>query len=61
MVGRTIFSEVQIESVIFLSKSQLFHTAKQFLVVVLTLASADDLSDARNQTVHSGNGLAILI
>ena len=61
MVGRTIFSEVQIESVIFLSKSQLFHTAKQFLVVVLTLTSADDLSDARNQTVHSGNGLVVIV
>ena len=61
VTGGAVFAQIQVELVILFLQSQLVHAGKQLLVVVLTLASADDFADARNQTVHSGNGLAILV
>ena len=57
----TVFSQIQIESVILLFESQLFHTPGELLIVILSLASADDLSDARYKAVYCGNGLPIVV
>ena len=61
MTCRTILSEVKVEAVVFLVKTHLFDLAEKFLIIVFTLAAADDLADARNETVHSSNSLAILV
>ena len=61
MTGRTVFTEIKIEIVIFRFQSKLIHTRFQFTVVILSLASSDDLSDSRYKTVHSGYSLAIFI
>ena len=50
-----------IELIILGFESEFIHTGFQFLVVVLSLASSDDLSDSRNKAVHSCNGLAVVI
>ena len=61
MSCRSIFSQIQIESVIFFLQSQLIHACEQFFVVVLSLTSADDLTDTRHKTVHSSNGFSIFV
>src|SRR5699024_6136317 len=61
MAGGTIFAQIQIELVIFGSKSQLVHTGFQFAVIVFSLASADDLSDSRNQAVHGSDRLIVVV
>ena len=60
-MGGTVFTEIQIEAILLFVKSQLVHTCCQLIVVILSLASANDLADTRNQTVHSCYGLSILI
>ena len=59
MACRTVTAQIQIELIIFLVQSQLFHTLLQDLQVVLTLAAADDLTDAGHEAVHGRDGLAI--
>ena len=61
MTGRTVFTKIQIEIVIFRFKSKLVHTCFQFTVVILSLASSDDLSDSRYKTVHSCYSLTIFV
>ena len=61
MTGGTIFTKIQIEIVILRFQSQLIHTCFKLVVVILSLASSDDLSDSRHQTVHSCNCLSILV
>ena len=61
MACGAVFSQIQIEAVILFVQSKLVHALFQKLEAILSLAAADDLTDAWNQTVHSGNGLAILI
>ena len=57
----TVLSEIEIELIILLVKSQLVDTCQKLVVVVLSLASADDLSDSRNQTVDCRYRLAVLV
>ena len=61
MACGTIFTKIKIEVIILFLKSQLVHTFLKFLNVILSLASTDDLTDSRHQTVHSCNSLVILI
>ena len=61
MACGAIFSQIQIEAVILFVQPKLVHTLFQKLEAVLSLASADDFANAGNQTVHSGNGLAVLV
>ena len=49
MTDRAVFPQVKIEAVILFLQTQLLHTIGQLLQVVLSLASADDLADARYQ------------
>ena len=59
MTGRAVLAQVKIECVVLGLHTQLFNPVLQDVKVVLTLAAADDLADAGNQTVHSGHGLAV--
>ena len=61
MTCGTIFTKIQIEIVILRFQTQLIHTCSQLVVIILSLASSDDLSDSRHQTVHSRNCLSILV
>ena len=61
MSCRTVFSQIQIEVIIFCFQSEFFHSFQKLVVVILTLASTDDLTDTRNQTVHSSYCLAIFV
>ena len=59
MTGRAVFPQVHVEAVVFFTHTQFFNTGLQNVVVILTLAAADDLADTGNQAVHSGNGFAV--
>ena len=61
MACRTVTAQIQIELIIFLIQSQLFHTLLQDLQIVFTLAAANDLADTGYQAVHSSHSLAILV
>ena len=61
MACRAVTAQIQIELIIFLVQSQLFHTLLQDLQVVLTLAAADDLADTGYEAVHSCYGLAVFV
>ena len=56
-----VFSQIHVESIVFFVQTQLVHTRCQFVVVVLSLASADDLTDTRYQTVNRCHGLAVIV
>ena len=56
MTGRTIFAKIHIELILLSFESKLFHTGSEFLIVVLSLASSDDLTDSWNEAVHVENG-----
>ena len=61
MTCRAVTTQIQIELIIFLVQSQLFHTLLQNLQIVFTLAAANDLADTGYQAVHSSHSLAILV
>ena len=61
MTGGTVFTKIQVKAVIFFLKSQLIHSCNQLVIVIFTLASADNLANSRNQTVYSSNGLAVWV
>ena len=61
MACRAVTAQIQVELIIFLVQSQLFHTLLQDLQVVLTLATADDLADTGYEAVHSGYSLAVFV
>ena len=61
MACRAVTAQIQIELIIFLVQSQLFHTLLQDLQIVLTLAAADDLADTGYEAVHSCYGLAVFV
>jgi len=61
MTCGTIFTEIHIELIVFCFQSQLIHTCFQLIVIILSLASTNDLTDSRYQTVHGSNCLAILV
>ena len=61
MACGTVFSQIQIEAVVFFVQTKLLHSLHQLAIVVFTLASADDLADAGNQTVHSGHRLVVVV
>ena len=49
MAAAAVLAEVQIEAVSFLIHVEFFHAREQLLVVVLTLAAADNFADARDE------------
>ena len=57
----TVFSEIHIIAVILLAHAQLTDPCRQLVKIILSLASADDLADARYEAVHCRYGLSILI
>ena len=57
----TVFSEVKIESVIFLFQPQFSHAVQELVIIVFPLASADDLSDSRHKTVYRRDSLSVII
>ena len=59
MAGRAVLAQVEIELIVLLLQTALVHSLQQRVVVVLTLAAADDLADAGHQAVHSRDGLAV--
>ena len=61
MTCGAVAAQIQIELIIFLIQSQLFHTLLQDLQIVFTLAAANDLADTGYQAVHSSHSLAILV
>ena len=61
MAGGSIFSKVCVEAVFFNFHSQFLHTSQQLVVVIFSLAAADNLPDSRNQTIHCCYCLVILI
>ena len=61
MTCGTIFTQIKIEVIVFFLQPKLFHTSFQLTIVILSLASTDNLTNSRNQAVHSCNGLAILV
>ena len=61
MSCRTVLTQIKVELVVLFLKSQFIDSRKQLIVVILSLASADDLTDSRNETVNSCDRLAVLI
>ena len=61
MPGGTISAKIQIELIILFLQIQFLHPGKQLIIVVLPLASADDLADPRHQTVNCRYGPAVFI
>ncbi len=59
VTGGAVLAQIQIESVVLGLHAQLLDTGLQNVVVVLTLAAADDLADAGHQAVHGCHGLAV--
>lgn len=57
----TVFAEVHIKAIVLLIKTKLLNPCKKLIVIVLSLAAADDLTNARYETVHSRHGPAVLI
>src|SRR5699024_12677640 len=57
----TVFAQIELELIILSVKPHFIHALHQLVVVVLSLASSDNLTDSRNQTVHSRNRLSILV
>ena len=56
MAGGAVLPEIQIEVVGCLVHAQLADAGEELVVVVLTLAAADDLADAGDQAVHGCDG-----
>ena len=54
-------AQVQVPPVIFGVHAQLFDAGLQHVQALLTLAAADDLADAGDQTVGCGDGLAVVV
>ena len=61
MFCTAILAQIQIPPIIFLFQLEVLHPLLEDLQALLTLASADDLSDAGYQQVHSGDRFAIVI
>ena len=61
MSCRTVLAQIKVELVVLFLESQLVDSCKELIVVVLSLASTDDLADARNETVNGCNRLSILV
>ena len=61
MAGRTVFTKIHVELIILCLHTQFFHTRCQLLIVVFSLASSDDLTDTRYQTVYCCHSLIVII
>ena len=61
MSCRTVFSQIQIEAVVLFLESQLSHTGQEFVMIILPLASADDLADSRHKTVYGCHSLPVVV
>ena len=48
MSHRTVLSKIQVETIVFFIETKLLHTGDELIIIILTLAAADDLPDARN-------------
>ena len=59
VTGGAVLAQVEIEGIVLRLHAKFFDAVLQDVEVVLTLAAADDLADAGNQTVHGGHGLAV--
>ena len=56
-----VFAKVKIELILLEIHIEFLHTADELVIVLLTLRTADDLSDTRNKAVHSRNSLSVRI
>ena len=61
MTHGAVPAQVKVEIIVRLVQSKLLHPALQKLQLILTLASANDLSDAGHQAVHGRHRLSILV
>ena len=59
VAGRAVFAQIQIEVVVFFLHAALFDAGQELLVVVFTLAAADDLADAGHEAVAGCHGLSV--
>ena len=59
VAGRAVFAQVEIELIVLLLQAAFMHTLHERVIVVLTLAAADDLTDAGHEAVHGRDGLAV--
>ena len=59
MARRAVLAKIEIERIVLGLETQLVHAREQLVIVVLTLAAADDLADAGNEAVHRRDGLAV--
>ena len=59
MTGGAVLAQIQVEAIVLRLHAQLLDAVFQDVVVILTLAAADDLADAGNQAVHGGHGLTV--
>ena len=59
MLHAAELAEVQVPVVAGLVQTQLVHTGHELVVVLLTLAAADELADAGDQHIGCGDGLAV--
>ncbi len=57
----SVFSQIKVESIILFLQSQLSHAVQKLVIVVLSLASADDLADSGYKAVNSCHCSAVII
>ena len=60
-MSTAIFSQVKIPVIVFQVQTKLFHTLYQDVITFLTLASANQFTDARYQHIHSGHGFIVIV
>ena len=61
MFHAAVFAEIHVPPVIFLGHSRLFYSCLQHVVAFFSLASADDLTYARNEQVACRNCLVVIV
>ena len=54
-----VFAEIQVEAVTLFIHMEFLYAREQFIVVIFTLAAADNFADAGDKAVHRGNRLAV--
>ena len=61
MLGAAVDAEVTIPPVVLLTETEFCHTLIQHIEPFLSLTAADELTDAGDEEVHRGDGLAVVI
>ena len=56
-----VLAQVEIELVALLAQTTFLHALQQYIVVILPLTAADDLTDAGYETVHSRHRPAVRV